>query len=520
MQRIAVIGSGLSSLSFVNSLIKHLPLQREALEIIIFDERKSFGKGMAYGEDAETNILNTKASYLTYDSTKRGDFYDWLNENKHLLQKEYRLDLSKINQNSFLPRSLFGKYICSKWDGIFTSFFKNLKIYPFYSKVKNIKLNKNNHYKYSLKTETDSEFHVNNIILATGPSNRKFDIFENNPNFITAPYKTKKLPSRIQPHENVLVMGSRLSAIDSIIALKESGHHAKIFMHCIAGTFPTVRGTQAPYRNKFLCKQYIREKFGSRVFIKDIICLYQQEFEYYLSQAPNNIAHENIMDIYQKFPIADLEEFISNEICASKKERPWQAILYDTNRSLPDVWNMLTKEEQEWFMKEYFNKFMGVRVSIPLENAKKILRYIQNGSLEFSHGFYDIEPEGKEIYFNAESNGHARKVQKVIFCTGSPANLVESDSPFLKNLIESDLVISNQLGGVEVTEKYNVINAKNEIDPDFFALGELIRGKFLFVSAVDLIYLHGERCGKIFADKFFKKNTFTANINQEDIYYE
>ncbi|MCE1914986.1 hypothetical protein LWT70_23915, partial [Enterobacter hormaechei] len=117
----------------------------------------------------------------------------------------------------------------------------------------------------------------------------------------------------------VLIMGSRLSAIDSIIALKEAGHQGQIYMHCIAGTFPTVRGQQQTYTNKYLCKDYISKNFQNVLTTQDIINLYHKELGAYFEQ--NAFEFEDIIEIYNKFPIVNLQEFIKNELIASKKDR-------------------------------------------------------------------------------------------------------------------------------------------------------------------------------------------------------
>ncbi|CDG16918.1 FAD/NAD(P)-binding protein [Xenorhabdus doucetiae] len=500
---IGIIGSGLSSLSFVNSLTKNLQFNKTKLEIIVFDDKESFGRGMAYSIDSESNILNTKARYLTYDSSKKGDFYHWLTENKDQIQREYKLDLNEINKDSFLPRSIFGKYLVSKWNELFELSSKNLKIHPYFNKANHIKPHDNNNYNYLVETENGFSFKVHNVILATGTSNRCFDKYNNNSNFITTPYKTNCLPFRIKKNEKVLIMGSRLSAIDSIIALKEAGHQGQIYMHCIAGTFPTVRGQQQTYTNKYLCKDYISKNFQNVLTTQDIINLYHKELGAYFEQ--NAFEFEDIIEIYNKFPIVNLQEFIKNELIASKKDRPWQAILYDTNRSLSKVWNKLSKSDKKNFLHNHFNKFMGIRVSIPRKNAEKILNYLSDGGLTYTSGQYELEENKSAITFKAESINKPIQIDKVVFCTGSPANLAESDSLLIKKLIKQNLISNNEFGGIEVTENYNVINANCDVNQNIFALGELIRGKFLFVSAIDLIYSHGERCGKIFATRFLNE---------------
>ncbi|MGR3807346.1 FAD/NAD(P)-binding protein [Pasteurella testudinis] len=502
VRKIAIIGSGLSSLSFVNTLIKKLENSTQTIEILIFDKKESFGKGIAYGKDLESNILNTKAGYLTFDSSMPGDFYNWTLSNQSNLKKVYKFDFITLTRDSFLPRAIFGEYIIDKWKHIFSSYYQKLNIYPFYDFVENfIKVSEG---KYFIKTEKGNSFYVDNIIIATGVSNRIFNKYRNDSRFFTTPYKTSDLISKVKINEDVLIVGSKLSAIDAVISLKESGHLGNIFMHSRSGSFPTIRGKQKQYQNKFLCSQFINEYFKTNISLSDVYQLYLNECNNYLKNN-ETLGMETIEDVYKKFPIDNLEDFIIDELAQADYDRPWQAILYDTNRSLIDMWDKLSLEDKNYFIDNYFYDLMKVRVSIPKENAIKIRDYLKSGDLFFSYGVFNIKEEQGNIIFQKGKNSECIIVKKVIFCTGSPENILESDSILLRNLIGSGMILVNKRGSININCNYNILNKFNLIDSNIFVLGELIRGKYLFIPAADLTCMHGEKCAEIFYQKFLKK---------------
>ena len=70
----------------------------------------------------------------------------------------------------------------------------------------------------------------NYIVLAVGTSNRMMEskYYDLGIKIIDNPYPTKNLLKTLKNIQNVVVIGSRLSAIDSIISLKENGFASHI----------------------------------------------------------------------------------------------------------------------------------------------------------------------------------------------------------------------------------------------------------------------------------------------------
>lgn len=77
---------------------------------------------------------------------------------------------------------------------------------------------------------------------------------------------------------------------------------------------------------------------------------------------------------------------------------------------------------------------MGMRVSIPQENAYKIISYLRQGGLKFSTGKFDfISNSNDEIAFKAESDHVHNNIEAIIFATGSPAYVKHSQISLLRH---------------------------------------------------------------------------------------
>src|SRR3990167_11530857 len=110
---ITIVGCGAVGASQLYHLVEQLINDNiaENFEILIFEKSASLGRGMAYIEDSQTNILNRPAGTMSLLHNKPDDFLNWLITNKKKWKKKYpNLKMYKLS-DAFLPRSLFGMYI-------------------------------------------------------------------------------------------------------------------------------------------------------------------------------------------------------------------------------------------------------------------------------------------------------------------------------------------------------------------------------------------------------------------------
>lgn len=488
---VSIVGAGAASLSFVNSLSK-MKLEDDNINLVIniFDNYDRFGRGNAYESDLNSNIMNTKASYLTYDEDKPRDFLNWLEKNNFSSIHQY-------TDTSYVPRSLFGHYMQEKWEDVtIQSAFKKISINKINCHIVSIRQKDD---KFELTGENDECVMSDYVILASGTSIRKIDpIYHNLPiPIIDNPYPACHLFSKVGNPENVVVIGARLSTIDSVIALKESGYSGKIIMHCINGTFPTVRGIQGRYENKFLSYGYISSNYKNNLTFEDVVELFRLELENY-RHSQSDFDNEDMLDLMNQYPISDLSYYLDREITLSKMGRAWQAIFYDTNRIIPLIWSLMERKNKTIFLDKLLNKLTALRVSIPVENAIKIQSYIKDGALIYSSGSFRFDENESGVQFISDSMKDDINIGAIIFATGSPANPVDSNSILSNQLIYEGILTPCEWGGVCIDNNYHPYNSSGEKINNFFIIGELTRGRDMFVAALDIIRRQAHECALSF----------------------
>lgn len=484
---IVIVGGGATCISFIYSFIKnkkHLSTKT----ITIVEKSEVFGPGNAYMDDLASNILNTKAEFITVIDDKPGDFYQWLTLNKDKWSQKFpSLEVSK---HSYAPRALFGLYMRDTFDSVCEiASDAGITINKLNNEVINVQEQKNGSMQVYLKS--GEILGADKVILACGTQNRSQRGLPKTQAIINNPYPTAKLKHEINSNDDVAIIGARLSAIDTVITLIESGHKGKITIFSRSGYFPYVRGSQGRYKNQFLNKEYIEKNFDL-LTLEDLVALYKlEEFNYYKSDPEHKLEPLPIMS----GRVDDLSSFIDSEIKKSIYPRAWQAILYDTNSCIEFIWSKLTEKDKKRFFNDFYAEAVSLRVSIPKENAEKILSYLETKQLSFEIGNQEITPLIDSV--NVHTTMFNGNFDKVIYAVGSPRKVNEMDSDLLNNMILNGVVKEHPYGGLVVEDSsYGVINRHGDVSTSVYAVGEITSGQFIFTSAMDIIIRHASFCAK------------------------
>ncbi|MBQ4852394.1 FAD/NAD(P)-binding protein [Pseudoalteromonas sp. MMG012] len=489
--KIAIIGGGASSIAFIDAFIeKQTSNSPSPINITVFEKSKDLGPGNAYQGDAESNLLNTKAGYITIFKDKPGDFFQWLTLYRYRWQPLY--PNLQVAENSYAPRPLFGMYMANAFDRIVKkAFMKNIIVKVIRSEV--IQLTENSDpLPIKLKTLCQQSFKFNSVIVACGTLSKSPFSPPINSQIHHTPYPISTLRRNIEKSDSVAIIGARLSAIDAVIGLIENGHHGKITLFSRSHLFPFVRGTQGRYKNTYLSAEFITQHYTS-LTLSQLSQLFIKEMCHYQQMHPQECSEDIV---FPPTPIKDLSKFLSSEMVKANQNRGWQAILYDTNSILALVWEMLKDADKARFMTTMMSAAMSMRVSIPYENASKIKSYIDNGQLEYIGGDTQIETCAKNT-LSVKYQGGVSHVDSIVYAVGSPRDIYLSDSELIRNMVDTNIAKAHKFGGIDVCNtSYALLNKKGKRSASIYAIGEVTHGCFLFTSALDIIVKHAHNCAK------------------------
>ncbi|MDD4965755.1 hypothetical protein [Halothiobacillus sp.] len=187
---------------------------------------------------------------------------------------------------------------------------------------------------------------------------------------------------------------------------------------------------------------------------------------------------------------------------AFERPRAWQAVLYATNPVVHELWHLLGQSDRKQFKEKYLSAFLSSRVSIPLENAEKLLSYLESGQLEFIVGCDHVtkDSDGRVLVEHTEPSGkQTHSYAFGIWATGFPQNLENSGSSLLTSMLLNGDITRHPDGGITVDRRtYQVIRSDSSADSQIFAVGEITSGQFFFTSVLDIICRHAKLCAESF----------------------
>lgn len=501
---ITIVGGGATSLAFLYNYIAAVPSgQQPETTVYLVEKRGVFGPGAAYARDVSSNILNTKTGFITPFHDRPGDFYNWLRENEWAWRRNF--PTFDLHPDSYAPRPLFGMYLQAKMAWVVKhALTANVRIIQVDAEVIDIAMVGNS---CVARTNCSLTLTSDHVFLACGTLPAKPDAFAGEAGrILPSPYPVAELPHKIAPEAHVGIVGARLSCIDAVIGLVESGHRGRIAIHSRSGYFPCVRGTQGRIVPKFLeqgnLEKLVREK--GRLRLTDIVALVQQEIAHASGgELPRDMA-------LPPAPPRDLAVYLEQEIELARAPRPWQAVLYSTNAIIDQLWLALRDSEKAMFLSDYFSAFMSYRVSIPTENAAKLLRCLKSGQLSFHAGEFAIEADadGKPVIRMGADHRHgALKYDYLINATGSPRSTKRLESTLLANLLQRGMAVEHPLGGIAVERHSYEVVGRFPGKGRLHAMGELTTGTFFFTSALDINARHARNCATTFAASIFRQET-------------
>lgn len=487
---ITVVGGGASSVSFIYAFLNGLGRYgcHSNMSIFLIDKQPQCGRGLAYSEDCRTNILNTRAEFISPFSDQPGHFHKWLLDNREVWEDDFP-DIDLCPQ-AFLPRPLFGLYLAQMTQLLVRKAVElGCQLIPVHDEVVNLSFAHDG--KVVVSTKGNLSFPSDHVVLSCGNANSlEYQHFAATEGFFSSPYPVKRTCRLLQKQASVAIIGSRLSAIDTVIGLTANGHVGPITLHSRTGALPTVRGTQGRYNPTILTPETVKSCISRTgiVRLEDVLRWTMQEMA--LAGKPNCVT-----DWLKKCSQKPALEFLEAEISAAHHPRFWQSVLYSSNAVLDLIWPAMPGQDKLKFL-DYSSWWMAYRVSIPIENAMKIKLLLESGQLSIIKGeLVSINYDGHfalEVINQSDTSCH--DYDSVVVATGTPRDVRKFDNTLVQNILRQGVGCADPLGGIKVsTQSGGLINQLGCVDERITVLGELTSGAFFFTSALEINARHSAK---------------------------
>ena len=445
---IAIVGGGFCG---VLSAVRLLELGSHSVKKIILIEKQSrLGRGIAYGTDDDSHLLNVPA----------GQMSAFAEDPQHFLRFANEADAT-ISGSDFVPRKLYGHYLESLLDAAVHSASNSIEFVRLVDCATDIQPTRDGC--VEIVVASGNVIAADKVIIASGnlASRNPFGSHFSNKlyagRYITNPWATHAL-DRVDFSQPVLLLGAGLTAVDMTCSLVRQGFTNTIYMvsrhglKALPHANPSSRNP-LPSPDKRLLTELRNIRSGLRAVRKQV----------------QNAAHQG---------------------------HDWREVLACLRQHTPAIWQQLSSDERRRFLRHLQRYWDMHRHRLPPSVAQVIEQQITAGQLQQyagrvaaltasdDHFQIDVELRHSESTLTLRAGS-------IVNCTGMCTHLDRIDDPLLANLRRRGMCTADELAlGIECDDRYALVNANGQASSNIFYVGPYLRAKFWEATAVPELRNH------------------------------
>ena len=427
---VLIVGGGASSTLVAANLLRR---SRDIL-VIVIEPRAELGRGMAYSTTCPKHLLNVPAARMSAFPDDPGHFLRWLWRNGF-----------DFSDSSFVPRMTYGDYLQAVLKEARNEAsdvrFQHIRceatsLLASHNRVQ-IRLNDGNH------VEGDA------LVLALGnaapaPWPHLTREVADSGRFFGITWQPEALqPS--DPNEPVMLLGTGLTAIDALLALRHNGHCGPVHMTSRRGLLP----------------------HAHRLFAyAPIPC------------TPASSARELVRNM--RATAADAEILYNNWRIAVDGVRP------QTNQ----LWQSFSSRDQSRFLR-HVRPFWDVhRHRMAPEIAVAVQNELASGSLTVSAGRtgrITVSRGGLSVELQSRASHAVENIEagRIVNCTGPEANLQRLPNPLIQDMLKQQLIQPHPLRTGALVNNDGALMARDgQASQAIYTIGPLRMGTLIETVAM------------------------------------
>lgn len=427
MKKITIIGGGASGTLLAVNLL--LNAGEKPLEVNLIERRGRLGRGVAFGTEIETHLLNVPAAKMGGFPDDVEHFYRWLCANDY-----------DFEPDSFVPRRIFGRYL-----GELLRDSQNGSSPP----TAHLKIIDDEAIdlvegdgRLTVRLASGPEVVSDAAALAFGnfppPQPSVADLaFTASPSYFRDPW-SGTMYERIGRNDSIFIIGTGLSMVDLAMHFRAAGHQGKIFAISTRGLLPAVHELGSTYPSFYDEIKPMRE-------------------------------------------ITQILKAVRRHIAAAESDgSSWRAVIDSLRPATQQIWLDLPLAEKKYF-RQHLSRYWNVaRHRMPAEAASVIDEMRGSGRLEILKGrITQIDPvsQGFDIKFTTDGIASHRTADTLVNCIGSESNFANIDSPLIQNLLARGTIRNDELSlGLDATADGAMIGTDDKPSDRIYSLGTALKG--------------------------------------------
>lgn len=265
------------------------------------------------------------------------------------------------------------------------------------------------------------------------------------PRYVRSPW-TEGALRRVQPHHSVLLIGTGLTMVDTVLSLAERNHEGRIHAISRHGLLPQVH-------------------------------------------RPGVVAGPPVAPAEPR-SVRSILSTLRHQVRHAEEGGDWRAVVDSMRPLTASLWRGLPESERRRFLR-HLRSFWEVHRHRMAPAVNDILQQLQRSGVLRIHAArvrnFQLADEGW-VLARVRPRGFSReatfRVQHVINCTGPDASIGRGH-PLLRGLLESGLVRADALGlGLATDAEGALLDAQGRVSRQLFTLGPLRRGDLWESTAI------------------------------------
>lgn len=409
MKTLVVIGSGFSGAA---TAIEFLRRRGGDVKVIIINRSGKMAKGLAYGTNSVDHYLNVPAGNMSAFVNEPDSFLNYC-----------RQFSPEVAGHSFMPRKLYGEYLL----GLLTLELEKYAKTSSHIVADVLRIEPGSPNKLYLSDGT--AIFADHVVLALGNFSPRWPQLlsglVDQPQCIIDPWATDKFP--VSCDEPVLLLGTGLTALDTLVSLKCQGHRGTVHMLSRRGLIPKPHRVGGAPLAATLALQ--KRLLATR---PTILC--------YLREVRNCISEHQLAG------------------------GDWRDVLASLRRVTPQLWQRLPFMEQKRFLRHLQAMWDVHRHRVAPRTYEVFNEAVMDGRVQIINGRVDsVTRDGTlfQVKYRARGTFEVREltVNSIINCTGPNLNLTWVDDLLIRQLTSEGFIVRDGHGiGVNVDNELSAID--------------------------------------------------------------
>ncbi|MEB2847493.1 FAD-dependent pyridine nucleotide-disulfide oxidoreductase [Rhizobiales bacterium RZME27] len=424
---VAVVGSGFSAIAVTINLLRSMP---DGTAIAVVGDDVDFGRGTAYRTEFHLHRLNVPAARMSVFCDVPDDFRQWLASNGR-----------PSDAQVFASRGDYGLYLRDRFAALLRERRQGVRVDFLKSKAKECMRRAGDGYSFHLTNDTRLD--VKSVVLCLGLGNADLPVAgaDASDRIVANPWRLKWL-STVEPEEEICILGSGLTMIDQVLAMREHGHKGRIHVLSRRGLVPLPHATDAP--------PAISQRLPE---------------------------HREISAILRS---------LRDQV---RQGSDWRAVMDGLRPHTQALWQSLRREQRSRFLRHGLAWWNIHRHRLAPPVRQRFEALLEDGTVVVHAGYLKVmEQHGERVRMAFRKRGRPDMqelaVDRVINCTGMERAGLKH-SPLLLSMQQAGILLPDTLGlGIIVDDGSQVCDVDGKAQQGLYAVGALTASQFWEITAV------------------------------------